>query len=260
MRFKQLPNITIPDGKKIYFASDFHLGMPNHATSLQREKLICKWLDTIAADAYHIFLLGDIFDAWLEYKTAVPKGFVRLLGKLAQLRDDGILITAFTGNHDLWMYGYFEQELNIPVHHDPILVAINDKQFLLGHGDGLGPGDNGYKRLKKFLNNGACQWLYRWIHPDIGIRMAQYFSSRGIDKKQTEDKFLGEDKEYLILFCKDYLQQQQHVDYFLFGHRHYKLEFALPGNSTYINLGDWLQYNSYAMYDGNTCGLHTFTA
>jgi UDP-2,3-diacylglucosamine hydrolase len=257
MGFPHLDDIQLPAGKKIYFASDFHLGIPDHATSLQREKLICTWLDEIAKDAYHIFLLGDIFDAWLEYKTAVPKGFVRLLGKLAQLRDYGIFITAFTGNHDLWMYGYFEQELNIPVHHNPVTVTINNKQFLLGHGDGLGPGDEGYKRLKKFLNNGFCQWLYRWIHPDIGIKMAQYFSYKGIDKKQIDDKFLGEDKEYLILFCKDYLQQQ-HVDYFLFGHRHYKLEFALPGNSTYINLGDWLQYNSYAVFDGNHCSLQTF--
>jgi UDP-2,3-diacylglucosamine hydrolase len=255
--FPQVDAITLPKGKKIYFASDFHLGIPDAATSLIREKLICAWLDEIKKDAYQIFLLGDIFDAWLEYKTAVPKGFVRLLGKLAQLTDSGIKITAFTGNHDLWMYGYFEQELNIPVYHHPICIRINNQQFVLGHGDGLGPGDAGYKRLKKFLNNKACQWLYQWIHPDIGIRIAQYFSEKGLDKKQTEDTFLGEHKEFLILFCKDYLQQQ-HADYFLFGHRHYKLCFALNETSTYINLGDWLQYNSYAVYDGLVCSLETY--
>jgi UDP-2,3-diacylglucosamine hydrolase len=199
-------------------------------------------------------LLGDIFDAWLEYKTAVPKGFTRLLGKLAQLTDSGVGITAFTGNHDLWMYGYFESELNIPVYHDAIKININQQQFLLAHGDGLGPGDAGYKRLKKFLNNKVCQWIYKWVHPDIGIRMAQYFSERGLHKKKSDDIFLGEDKEYLILFCKEFIQQE-HIDYFMFGHRHYKMQYKVSEKSTYFNLGDWLQYNSYVVYDGSNCAL-----
>jgi UDP-2,3-diacylglucosamine hydrolase len=255
--FPQIAAIQIPAGKKIYFASDFHLGIPDAATSLQREKLICKWLDAISADAHHVFLLGDIFDAWLEYKTVVPKGFTRLLGKLAQLTDSGIGITAFTGNHDLWMYGYFEQELNIPVYHHPIAIQINQKTFLLGHGDGLGPGDHGYKRLKAFLNNKLCQWCYRWVHPDIGVRMANYFSQKGLDKKTDDELFLGEDKEYLILFCKDYIQHNS-IDYFVFGHRHFKMEYAVNAQSTYFNLGDWLKYNSYLVYDGQDCLLTDF--
>jgi UDP-2,3-diacylglucosamine hydrolase len=254
MHFQSLAPITIPVGKKVYFASDFHLGIPSKEISLQREKLLCQWLDEIAPTAHHIFLLGDIFDAWLEYKTVVPKGFVRLLGKLAQLSDAGIAITAFTGNHDLWMYGYFESELNIPVLHEPHLISINNTAFLLGHGDGLGPGDKGYKLLKVVLNNKVLQWLHRWLHPDIGIKMAMYFSGRGLDKKAEEEPFLGEEKEYLVQFCNTYLQENN-IQYFIFGHRHQMVNYDLAKGSKYINLGDWLRYNSYGQFDGTSFQL-----
>jgi UDP-2,3-diacylglucosamine hydrolase len=214
-------------------------------------------LNACSKDAHHIFLLGDLFDAWLEGNKVVPKGFTRFLGKLATMVDNGIGITAFTGNHDLWMYGYFEAELNIPVYHQPIKVQINDKLFLLGHGDGLGPGDLKYKFLKQFLNNKICQWLYRRIHPDTGVSIAQFFSEKGLDKKEENELFLGEDKEYLILFCKQYIQQE-HIDYFLFGHRHYKMEYKVNATSTYFNLGDWLRYNSYVVFDGVECRLEVY--
>jgi UDP-2,3-diacylglucosamine hydrolase len=257
--YSSLPPITLGANKKIYFASDFHLGMPDAKTSLIREKKICEWLLSIAPTAEHIFLLGDIFDAWIEYKRAVPKGFTRLLGTLANIADSGVKITIFTGNHDLWCYGYFEEELGIPVLHHPVTININDKKFFLGHGDGLGPGDRKYKFLKKFLNHPVCQWLYARIHPNTGIWLAEYFSGRGADKKDDDNTFLGEDKEYLILFCKEYLQHQ-HADYFLFGHRHYKLDLALSDTSRYLNLGDWLQYDSYAVFDGVDCKLEVYKA
>ncbi|MFM2192735.1 MAG: hypothetical protein RLZZ118_1692 [Bacteroidota bacterium] len=257
MSFAQIDSIHVPAGKKIYFASDFHLGIPDAATSLQREKLICRWLEECSKDAHHIFLLGDLFDAWLEGNKVVPKGFTRFLGKLATMVDNGIGITAFTGNHDLWMYGYFEAELNIPVYHHPIKIEINNKLFLLGHGDGLGPGDLKYKFLKQFLNNKLCQWLYRRIHPDTGVSIAQFFSEKGLDKKEENELFLGEDKEYLIQFCKQYILQE-HIDYFLFGHRHYKMEYKVNATSTYFNLGDWLRYNSYVVFDGVACKLEVY--
>jgi UDP-2,3-diacylglucosamine hydrolase len=257
MQFNWLPAITIPTGKKIYFASDFHLGIPSKEKSLTREKLLCKWLDEITPTAHHIFLLGDIFDAWLEYKTVVPKGFVRLLGKLAQLRDSGIAITTFTGNHDLWMYGYFESELDILVLHEPHHVSINGTTFLLGHGDGLGPGDRGYKVLKSLLRNKTLQWLHRWLHPDIGIKLAMYFSGRGLDKKNQEDPFLGADKEYLVQFCNAYVQQND-VTYFIFGHRHQMITHKLNEKSSYINLGDWLRYNSYGVFADDNFSLLTY--
>lgn len=241
--------MDIPEGKKVYFASDFHLGIPDKATSLQREKRLCKWLDEISADAAHLFLVGDIFDAWFEYKNVVPKGFTRFLGKLAELSDGGLPIEAFTGNHDLWMRGYFQEELNIPVHHDPIQRSFNGKRFFIGHGDGLGPGDHGYKLLKTVLRNPVSQWLYRRIHPDTGVGLASWLSSLGPKHNVAEKPFLGPEKEWLVQFCLQQLQKE-HFDYFIFGHRHIAIEYPLPQNSLYVNLGDWIVYDSYGVFDG----------
>jgi UDP-2,3-diacylglucosamine hydrolase len=248
--------MTLPEGKKIYFASDFHLGIPNHASSLEREKRICQWLDSIKQDAAYIFLVGDLFDAWLEFKHVVPKGFVRFLGKLAELSDAGIQIEAFTGNHDLWMRGYFQEELNIPVHHEAIRRNFNGKNFLIAHGDGLGPGDHGYKLLKGILRNPFCQWLYRRIHPDTGLGMASYFSRLGPKHESAiPDTFKGPEKEFLVQYCQDVLQTEP-IDYFIFGHRHLAIDYVLNNEkSHYINLGDWLKFDSYAVFDGQVCRL-----
>lgn len=247
-------NILLPEGKKIYFASDFHLGAPDPQKSLQRERRIIKWLGEIEQDAAHIFLVGDIFDFWFEYKNVIPKGYTRLLGKLAAITDRGIGITVFTGNHDMWMDGFFEQELNIPVYAEPRAYLIGDKNFYVGHGDGLGPGDHGYKFMKKVFRNKYCRWLFAGIHPSWGISMANYFSRKS--RKMTElETFLGEDKEWLVLYSKEILQHQ-HFDYFIFGHRHLPLDISLNGSgSRYINLGDWINYNSYAVFDGKQMEL-----
>lgn len=247
--------MELPPGKKIYFASDFHLGIPDHAASVAREKRLCQWLDSIKQDAAHLYLVGDIFDAWFEYKNVVPKGYTRFLGKLAELADSGLPIEAFTGNHDLWMRGYFQQELNIPVHHAPIEREFNGKKFLIGHGDGLGPGDTGYKVLKTVLRNPFTQWLYRRIHPDTGVGVASWFSRLGPKHDHLPEKeFLGPDKEMLVQYCLKTLEQQ-HFDYFIFGHRHLCIEYPLPQNSLYINLGDWIRYDSYAEFDGTDLKL-----
>ena len=154
-----------------------------------------------------LYLVGDIFDFWFEYKTVVPKGFVRLLGKLAELRDAGIPIFMFTGNHDLWMKDYFETELSIPVYFEPISRTIGDKLFFIGHGDGLGPGDNGYKFIKKVFTCSFFQWLFRQLHPDLGIRLANYFSGKSRDANYSADqKFLGEENEWLLVYCKKQIQ------------------------------------------------------
>ena len=250
--------MTLPQGKKIYFASDFHLGIPNHAASLVREKRICKWLDEIKHDAAYIFLVGDMFDSWLEFKHVVPKGFVRLLGKLAALRDSGIMIEAFTGNHDLWMRGYFEEELNIPVHHKAIRRTINGKQFLIAHGDGLGPGDYGYKFLKSILRNPICQWLYRRVHPDTGMALASYFSRLGPKHEGAiKEEFKGAENEFLVQYCLSVLEKEQ-IDFFIFGHRHLAIEYPLPNNSLYVNLGDWINFNSYGVFDGHHLKLQYY--
>ena len=246
--------MNLPEGKKVYFASDFHLGIPDLATSQEREKRLCSWLDEISADAALLFLVGDIFDTWFEYKNVVPKGFTRFLGKLAELSDKGLKIEAFTGNHDLWMFGYFEEELNIPVHYAPITREINGKTFFIGHGDGLGPGDSGYKLLKKVMSSKVSQWLYRRIHPDTGVGVAGWLSRLGPKHADAPEKeFLGE-KEWLVQFALDKLKTS-HIDYFIFGHRHIAIEYPLPGNSLYVNLGDWIRYDSYGVFDGTKLEL-----
>ena len=242
-------SIELPKDKKIYFASDNHLGAPTVAESKPREAKFVQWLDNIKADAGAIFLLGDLFDFWFEYKTVVPKGFVRTLGKLAELRDSGIPIYFFVGNHDLWMDDYFQTELNIPVYNHPLEVECAGKRFLIGHGDGLGPGDKGYKRMKKVFTNPFCKWLFRWLHPDIGVRLAQYLSVKNKLISGAEDvHFLGEDNEWLVQYCKRKLETQ-HYDYFLFGHRHLPMTIKVGEGSTYINTGDWIHYFTYAVFD-----------
>jgi UDP-2,3-diacylglucosamine hydrolase len=250
--------MQIPKGKKIYFASDNHLGAPTKAQSLPREKKFVAWLDSIKHDAAAIFLLGDLFDFWFEYKTVVPKGFTRTLGKLAEISDSGIPIYYFVGNHDLWMNGYFEEELNIPVYHKPQEFTINNKTFFIGHGDGLGPKDEGYKRMKKVFTNGFAKWLFKWLHPDLGVRLAQYFSVKNKLISGEEDiKFLGEDNEWLVRYCKR-KEQDKHHDYYIFGHRHLPLEIDLGNNSKYINLGDWISYFTYGKFDGENFTLESY--
>lgn len=250
--------MELPEGKNVFFASDFHLGIPDLATSQQREQRICRWLDSIRLQAEMIYLVGDLFDTWFEYRNVVPRGYTRFLGKLAEMSDSGIKIEAFTGNHDLWMTDYFQQELGIPVHHEPIARTINGKKFIIGHGDGLGPGDNGYKLLKKVLRSPVSQWLYRRVHPDTGVGLAGWFSRLGPKHADVPEKpFRGPDQEWLVQFCLATLEQEQ-VDYFVFGHRHLALEYPLPQNSLYVNLGDWIRYDSYAEFDGSQLKLKYF--
>lgn len=250
--------INLPENKKIYFASDQHFGLPDHRESLVREKRFVKWLDAIKDDAEVLFLLGDLFDFWFEYKKVVPKGFVRVLGKLAELRDAGIAIHFFVGNHDLWMHNYFEVELGIDVHHRPKEFTIRDKKFFIGHGDGLGPGDKGYKRMKRVFTNPVSKWLYRWLHPDIGMRLGTYLSTKNKMISGEEDVvYLGEEKEWLVHYCKRKLEAQ-HFDYFVFGHRHLPLEIEVGENSKYINLGDWISHFTYGVFDGEALELKEY--
>ena len=252
--------MEIATSKKVYFLSDFHLGAPNAVESRKREDRLVRFLQDARKDAGVIFIVGDIFDFWFEYKTVVPKGFVRILGTLAQIADEGIELHIFTGNHDLWMQDYLSKELNAKLYFEPQQFTIQNKQFLIGHGDGLGPGDNGYKRLKKIFTNPLCQWLFRWLHPDAGIQLANYFSRKSRAKTGNADElFLGEDKEWLILYAKEQAKTMA-VDYFIFGHRHYAIDLKINEKSRYINLGDWIRLNTYAVFDGKDLQLLTWEA
>jgi UDP-2,3-diacylglucosamine hydrolase len=233
--------------KKIFFLSDFHLGAPDQVTSLEREKRIVSFLDQIKEEAEQIFILGDLFDFWFEYKKVVPKGYVRILGKLAELTDRGIPVHFFVGNHDMWMKDYFQKELNIPVYQKPDIFELQGKRLMIGHGDGLGPGDHGYKFLKSVFRSRWAQLLFGLFPPRLGIGLADFFSRKSRAKTGYQDQvFLGENNEWLVQYCKEVLKQNQ-LDYFIFGHRHLPLEIRLSDTSTYINTGDWIRYDTYAV-------------
>ncbi len=250
--------MNLPPNKKIYFLSDFHLGAPDAATSLQREKKIVQFLESIKSSAAELFIVGDIFDFWFEYKQVVPKGYVRLFGKLAEISDAGVPIHFFVGNHDMWVKNYFQQELNMKVYMQPERFEFNDKKFYVGHGDGLGPGDHGYKFLKKIFRNPVCQWAFGILPPGIGLGLANYFSRKSREAvKDMDEHFLGEENEWLIVYSKEVLQKEA-VDYFIFGHRHLALDFKLNDKSRYINLGEWIKTFSYAEFDGNDVKLQFY--
>lgn len=255
---KSIISIPLPAGKKIYFSSDNHLGAPTPEISRAREKKFVQWLDLIKADAEALFLLGDLFDFWFEYKTVVPKGFVRTLGKLAELREQGIKIYFFVGNHDLWMRDYFEDELDIPIFHNPQVFNLGKARFFIGHGDGLGPGDKGFKRMKKVFRSSFFQWMFRWVHPDIGVRIAQHLSVKNkLISGDDDHVFLGEDNEWLATYARRKLETA-HYNYFIFGHRHLPMEIKVGENSTYFNLGDWINHYTYGVFDGENFELKEF--
>lgn len=253
-----MTTIQLENQKKIYFASDQHFGSPSVEQSKVREQRFIRWLDEIKKDAQVLFLMGDLFDFWHEWKYVVPKGYIRVLGKIAELKDLGIEVYFFVGNHDLWMKNYFEEELGIPVYFDKRLYTFNSKKFLLAHGDGLGPGDKGYKRMKKLFTNPLAQWAFRWLHPDIAMKVALYFSQKNKMISGEEDKeFLGEDKEFLIVYSKEKLKTE-HFDYFVYGHRHLPMILELNEHSKYVNLGDWISYFTYGVFDGEEFKLEVF--
>ncbi len=246
-------------GKKIYFISDFHLGAPSSEESLIRERKICQWLETIKADVSILFILGDVFDFWFEYRHVVPKGYVRILGKLAEIADKGIPIYLFTGNHDMWMFDYLPKELGIKLYRQLEEFNFDNRKFLIGHGDGLGPGDHGYKFIKKVFANKSCQWLFARLHPNFGISLANFWSRKSRQHTGHHDaKYLGDEKEYLVQFIIE-TEKTKHFDYYIFGHRHLPIDKQIE-NSHYINLGDWLSYFTYAEWDGSKLSLRKFEA
>lgn len=245
---------------KIYFASDFHLGAPNQTESIERERKIVSWLCEIQNDASEIFLVGDVFDFWYEWKRAVPRGHVRILGKIAEICDAGIPVHFFTGNHDLWTFGYLEDEIGMKVYRKPIQIELQGKKCFIGHGDGLGPGDKGFKFLKKLFTSSICQWLFSRLHPNTAFSLANYFSSKSRIANIEADKiFNGEENEWLVTFAKEKLATS-HSDYFIFGHRHLPLDIDISINSKYINLGDWMQYNSYAVLENGHLELKFYNS
>lgn len=251
--------------KRVYFISDCHLGIPDAKASCEREKLLVKWLNEIKEDALEIYIMGDLFDFWFEYKTVIPKGFTRLLGKLAEITDSGIPIHFFRGNHDIWTFNYFQEELNIQMHRKPEIVEILGKRFYLAHGDGLGRGDKGYKFIKWVFERKINQWLFSWIHPDWGLALGLFFSRRSRyaneareEKERQVPSTRSIEESRLPVFAKNILDSGEKIDYFVMGHWHIIRNFELAPDSRFIFLGDWITRFSYGVFDGKTFEVKEF--
>ncbi len=245
------------DKGKIYFVSDVHLGASALNNNVEREKRFVSWLDKIKEDASEIFLMGDIFDYWFEYRKVVPRGFTRTLGKIAEIVDSGIKVHFFTGNHDIWVFDYLPAELGVQVHKKEMRVSFSGKNFFLAHGDGLDPFDKGYHFLKKIFTNRFFQWAFARIHPNLGVSMAHNWSKNSRLTKGMGEGFKGEEKEGLYVFAKETLKRED-IDFFIFGHRHLLLDLPMNKKTRYINLGDWISHFSYGVFDGEKFELKTF--
>jgi len=249
-------------GKQIYFASDFHFGIPDAMQSLEREKMFIRWLGMVRQDAAEIFLMGDLFDFWFEYKTVIPRGHSRLFGKLAEITDAGIPVHLFRGNHDMWAFDYLQSELDIRLYRDPEFMTLLGKKFYLAHGDGLGPGDHGYKFIKKVFACRFNQWLFRWFHPDWGIRMALFWSRKSryaaIEKeKKSADRNRKLIEQRLTIHAQEMVENHPDLDYLVCGHYHYPLIEKMNNGAQLVVVGDWLTHFTYAVFDGEKMELRT---
>ncbi len=242
---------------KKYFASDFHLGLFPEENSRKRERIIVDWLDDIKKDAKSIYLVGDIFDFWWEYKKVIPKGFTRFLGKIAELTDQGIEVYFFTGNHDIWLKDYLARETGIKIIRQPLITNIDGKKFYIAHGDGLGPGELDYKFLKFIFKNPVLQWLYARLHPNFSFKLAHMWTKSSRYSRGFNEELKNEDKEKLIIFARSILKKE-HFDYFIFGHRHIPIELKLSDLTTYYNLGDWITNFTYVVFDGEKASLKRY--
>ena len=244
--------------KNIYFLSDLHLGFPNHQESIVREKKVVAFLDSIKDSTKELYFLGDIFDYWYEYKKVIPKGFSRFLGKICEFTDNNIPVHFFTGNHDVWMSDYLEKELGVIIHKKPIEKTLNNKTFFLGHGDALGPGDKSFKFLKKMFSSKTLQWFYSRIHPNASFSLAHAWSKKSRNSKPNPEKeIINIEKELLVLFAQETLKTKN-IDFFIFGHRHILLDYKLNDKSQFFNIGDWLNNDSYAVFDGSKVELKKY--
>jgi UDP-2,3-diacylglucosamine hydrolase len=241
----------LENNRKIFFASDFHLGLKTGAEPLEREKRVVTWLKSIAADAQEIYLLGDVFDFWWEYKRVVPRGFTRFLGTVSELTDSGIPVHFFTGNHDMWVTNYLATECRLTIHTSPVTILLGNKMFHLAHGEGLGTKDAGYKILLSVFRNKPLRVLYSSLHPSIGVGIGLRWSLSSRLGKGISKEFMGEEKEDLIRYAKSILEKEN-IDYFIFGHRHLSMTYKLKEDSEIIFLGDWIKHSSYAEWDGST--------
>ena len=244
---------------KIYFASDMHFGSDILEDPLNTERRFVRWLDTIKNEAKALYLLGDVFDFWFEYKKVVPKGFTRFLGKIAEMYDNGTEIHFFIGNHDIWAFDYLPKEIGAIIHKEPLTTEIYGKKFFLAHGDGLGDESRSFHFLRSIFHNRFCQFLFARFPSAWGIGFGYWWSKHNRGKNISKPiPYLGEEKEHLVIFAKQYIKTHPDIDYLIFGHRHIMLDFMLNKATRMMIIGDWMQFFSYAVFDGKELSLEQF--
>ena len=244
--------------EKVYFVSDLHLGSDALEDPKTTEKRFVRWLDTIRDEARAVYLLGDIFDFWFEYKKTVPRGFTRFLGKIAEMQDAGTEVHFFTGNHDIWMFDYFQQELGIQVHTDPLRTTIHGKVFYLAHGDGMGDDSRSFRFIRWIFHNRICQFLFARVPSRWGIGFGHWWSRSRKAALTCLASYKGEKNEHLVLYSKKYIEEHPDTDYLIFGHRHILLDLMLNRKARMLIIGDWMQYFSYAVFDGKELNLEQY--
>ncbi len=237
-----------------------HFGAPDPDRSRERERHFVKWLDSIADEAAELYLLGDLFDFWFEYGRAVPKGYIRFLGALAKLADAGVKIHVFAGNHDLWYRDYLVEELGATINRDPVTRELFGHKFYFAHGDGLGPGDSGYKFMKRVFTHPVSKWLFGLLHPDLGIRLALWLSSLSGDHNYGASHLVGKftEAEWIFQHANHVIAQQPDINFFVFGHRHVLVRQKMESGAEFIILGDWIQYFSYLEVSESGIELRSF--
>jgi UDP-2,3-diacylglucosamine hydrolase len=254
LKIQQVNNLILPDQKRAYFVSDLHLGLYPYEKSSKRERIFVQWLDQIKKDAGALFLVGDIFDFWYEYRKVASRGFVRFLGKLCEITDSGVPVYYFTGNHDVWVFDYLPSETGVKVFYDAIEIGINNYKFFIGHGDNVGKGDIGYKILRKAFYSKILQFLFSRLHPNLAYFLGHSWSKHSRLSKGIFEPFFGLDKEHQVLFAKEYIKNNN-IDFFIFGHRHIPMDIRLNEKSRLINLGEWIDGYTYAVFDGQNMEL-----
>ena len=242
---------------KIYFASDFHLGLNTGTAPLDREKKVVRWLNSVAGDAKEIYLLGDIFDFWWEYRLVVPRGYTRFLGTVSEITDSGVPVHFFTGNHDMWVRDYFSSECGMIIHTSPLTTVFDGKTFHLAHGEGLGTKEKAYKILLAIFRNKTLRAMYSSLHPSIGVGIGHMWSLSSRLGKGLELQFYGEEKEDLLRYSKTVLTKEN-IDFFIFGHRHLAMKYILKETSEVVFLGDWIKHGSFAEWDGSALNFKMF--
>jgi UDP-2,3-diacylglucosamine hydrolase len=246
-------------GSLTYFISDLHLGARSTADRLAGERRVVSFLKSIKPTAKRLYLLGDVLDYWFEYRTVVPRGYVRFFGALAELADAGVEITWFIGNHDIWIFDYLPSEIGLRVVDGSEVADIDGRRFFLAHGDGLGKLKPGFRLIRSVFRNRVCQRLFAAVHPRWTVPLAMKWSASSRRAGGDGPAVSMGDNEPYVAATRLILDADPSIDFFILGHRHVLMDREIADGARLIILGDWIYHFSYAVWDGERLSLQKYT-